>query len=199
MELVDKYYGLPLARFDLQTLFFELTGLVRRNSVTLPREFVLLGKALVAIGGICLQLAPDMDLLELIRPRIMDLMAKRLAPGRLIKSAMVSGWHLFNILKIAPSQLRDVVRRVARGQWQVHIRHQNLDDLAHEIDRASNRLGFSVIVASIIVGSSLIIGRPEPLPLLNIPLGLIGVVGYLVAAVMGLWLVINMLRSGKLS
>jgi ubiquinone biosynthesis protein len=31
MELVDKYYGLPLHRFDLQTLFYEITGLIQRN------------------------------------------------------------------------------------------------------------------------------------------------------------------------
>jgi ubiquinone biosynthesis protein len=140
-----------------------------------------------------------MDLLALMQPRIMDLMAKRLAPARLAKSALISGWHLFNILKIAPGQMRDVFRRLSRGQWQVHIRHQNLDDLAHEIDRASNRLGFSVIIASIIVGSSLIIGSNSRLPIFGIPLAFIGAVGYLVAGLMGLWLIINILRSGKLS
>jgi len=199
MELIDKYYGLPLHRFDLQTLFFEITGLVQRNQVVLPREFVLLGKALVAIGGICLQLDPNLDLLALIKPRMIDLVAKRLAPGRLIKSAAISGWHLYNILKVAPSQMRDAFRRLARGQWQMHIRHENIDDLAHEIDRASNRLGVSVIVAAVIVGSSLIIGSESRLPFLDMPLAIIGIVGYLFAAVMGLWLVINMIRSGKLS
>lgn len=198
-QLIDKYYGLPISRFDLQTLFYEITGLVQRNHVTLPREFVLLGKALVAMGGVCLQLNPDLDLLDLLQPRIVDLLGKRMAPARLLKSALISGWHLFNILKIAPSQLRDVFRRLSRGQWQVHIRHQNLDDLAHEIDRASNRLGFSIVVAAIIVGSSLIIGNDNKLPIVNISLALIGAVGYVFAGIMGLWLLINMLRSGKLS
>jgi len=199
MELVDKYYGLPLHRFDLQTLFYEITGLIQRNHVTLPREFVLMGKALVQIGGIGLQLDPQLDLLALIRPRIRDLVAKRFAPSRLLRSATVSGWHLLNILKVAPTQMRDVFRRVARGQWQVHIRHQNLDDLAHEIDRASNRLGVSIIVAAVIVGSSLIIGNETRVPLLGLPLAIIGAFGYIFAAIMGLWLVVNMIRSGKLS
>lgn len=199
MELVDKYYGLPLHRFDLQTLFYEITGLIQRNHVNVPREFVMLGKALVGIGGICLQLDPQLDLLELLRPRIVDLLSKRLSPRRLAKSMTISAWHLFNILKIAPSQLRDVFRRLARGQWQVHIRHQNLDDLAHELDRASNRLGVSIIVAALIVGSSLIIGNESRLPLIDLPLGIIGAVGYVMAGVMGMWLIIGMLRSGRLS
>ena len=48
LQLIEKYYGLPLHRFDMQTLFYEITNLVRRNDVTLPREFVMFGKALVA-------------------------------------------------------------------------------------------------------------------------------------------------------
>lgn len=199
MELIDKYYGLPLQRFDLQTLFYEITGLIQRNHVLLPREFVLMGKALVQIGGVGLQLDPELDLLAMIQPKIRDMIAKRLNPRRLARSVAISGWHLFNILKIAPSQLRDVMRRLGRGQWQVHIRHENLDDLAHEIDRASNRLGVAVIVAAVIVGSSLIIGSDSKLPFLELPLALIGGIGYIFAAVMGLWLVVNMIRSGKLS
>jgi len=200
-ELIEKYYGLPLHRFDFQTLFYEITGLVRRNDVTLPREFVLLGKALVGVSGICLQLDPGLDLISLVKPKINTMVANRLEPTRLLKSAAISGWHILNILKNAPGQLRDITRRLARGQWQVNIRHQNLDDLAGEIDRASNRLGFAVIIGSIIVGSSWVLSTDSDavIPLLGIPLPVLGIVGYLVAGFMGLWLVVAILRSGKLS
>jgi len=199
-ELIDKYYGLPLHRFDLQKLFFEITGLVRRNKVTLPRESVLMGKSLVAVSGLCLQLDPELDILVLVKPRFADLIRKRLAPSRLLKSATISGWHMFNLLKSAPGQMRDIFRRFARGQWQIHIRHENLDLLATEIDRASNRLGFAVIIGAIIVGSSWVISTAGGTAVfLDIPLWAFGVAGYLIAGVMGLGLVVAILRSGKLS
>jgi ubiquinone biosynthesis protein len=198
-ELIDKYHGLPIKRFDLQALFFEVTTIVRQHHVVLPREFVLFGKALVAIGGICLQLDPQLDLVELTRPRLRRLLAERFTPTRIVRSVALSGWHLFSILKNAPSQLRDVSRRLAQGHWQVTIRHRNLDELAHEIDRASNRLGFAVIIGSVIVGSSWVLGSGSTLTLLHVPLQAFGVVGYILAGVMGLWLVIAILRSGKLS
>ncbi len=198
-ELIEKYYGLPLHRFDMQTLFYEITGLLRRNAVSLPREFVLLGKSLVAISGICLQLYPDLDLVSIVRPRLRRLTARRLEPGRLMRSATITGWHLLNILKSAPGQMRDVFRRMATGQWQVQIRHQNIDDLAHEIDRASNRLSFSVIIGALVIGSSWIITNPGQLPLLGLPLSAVGMLGFVIAGFMGLWLVVAILRSGKLS
>lgn len=199
LELIDKYYGLPLHRFNPQTLFYEITGLVRLHHVALPREFVLLGKALVGIGGVCLQLDPGLDMLALIRPKLKSILAKRVHPRRLLKTAGISGWHLFNILKAAPGQLRDISRRLARGQWQVNIRHQNLDYLATEIDRASNRLSFAVIIGAIIVGSSWIIATSSSITFLGISLPAYGIVGYVVAGVMGLALVVSILRSGKLS
>jgi len=199
LQLIEKYYGLPLHRFDTQTLFFEITGLVRRHDVTLPREFVMFGKALVAISGICLQFDPDLDLLTLVKPRLQTLIAKRFTPSRLLKSAAISGWHLANILKTAPGQLRDISRRLARGHLQVNIRHQNIDDLAHELDRSSNRLSFAVITAATIVGSSLIITTAGETSVLGIPLPAFGVVGFIFAGIMGVGLVIAILRSGKLS
>ncbi len=199
MELIDKYYGLPLRRFDLQTLYYEVTTLIRRNFVTLPREFVLFGKAIVTVGGICMQLDPSLDLVALTRPKLRRLVLERLSPRRLARSGTISAWHLFNILKNAPSQLRDISRRLAAGKWQVTIRHRNLDDLVHEIDRASNRLGFAVIIGCVIVGSSLVVSTSSSITFMDVPLQFFGVFGYLVAGVMGLWLVISILRSGKLS
>ena len=201
LELIDKYYGLPLHRMGMQTLFYEITGLLRRNHVTLPRDFVLFGKALVAVGGICLQLDPDLNLLALVKPRMRRMIADRIAPSRLFKSAAISGWHLLNILKSAPGQLRDVSRRLARGRWEVNIRHQNLDYLANEIDRASNRLGFAVIIGSIILGSSVVLSSDRTATILgvDIPASAFGVAGYVIAGLMGFGLAIAILRSGKLS
>ncbi len=201
LQLIQKYHGLSIRRFDLQQLFEEVTDVVRRNQVTLPRDFVLFGKSLVTIGGICMQLSPDLDLVELTKPKLKAMLARRFTPGRLLKSATISGWHLLNILRSAPSQVRDIFRRLAGGKWQFNIRHQNLDYLATEIDRASNRLSFAVIIGAIILGSSWVLtnSNEEKFFFTDVPMSAIGVLGYLVAGVMGLGLVISILRSGKLS
>jgi len=199
LQLIEKYYGLPLHRFDMQTLFYEITNLIRRNDVTLPREFVMFGKALVAIGGVCLQFDPELDLLVLVKPKLQSLIARRFAPARIAKAMAIAGWHLASILKTAPGQIRDIARRLARGQWQLHVRHQNLDDLAHEMDRSSNRLSFAIITAAIIVGSSLVLSSAGTRAVLGVPLQALGLVGYFIAGLMGIGLIIAILRSGKLS
>jgi len=199
-DLLDKYYGLPLWRLNLQTIFLEMTEIMRQRKITLPRDFVLLGKSLVMVTGVALQLDPQLNLLELLKPRIFALVRQRFGPSRVLKAAGMSGWHFLNILKNAPRQARNMLRRMSQGQWQVNVRHQNLDHLASELDRSSNRLAFAVIIAATIVGSSMIISSPpDRESILGVPLPALGLAGYVFAGIMGVALVWAIWRSGKMS
>lgn len=197
-QLVEKYFGLPIYRFELQKLYFEITDLIRRNDVTLPREFILFGKAFVGVGGICLQLDPHLDLVGLLEPNLKKILARRFGPGHLARSAAMSGWHMMSILKSGPGMLRDISRKFAQGRWQLNMHLQNLDDFAHEVDRSSNRLSYAVVTASIIMASSLILTRPDA-TIFGLSFTYIGLAGYFFSAILGVGLVVAILRSGKLS
>ncbi|MFQ6048919.1 MAG: ABC1 kinase family protein, partial [Phycisphaerae bacterium] len=200
--LLGKYYALPLKRLDPQGIFAALNDVIRQHDVQLPRDFVLLGKSLVTVGGVALQLDPELNLVELVRPRIRKMVAERLSPPRLLRLAGISSWHLLSIFKNAPRQLRDFLRRLGGGQMQINIRHENLDYLASELDRSSNRLAISVVIGATIVGSSMLVSMEsgaQVLVLGLVSLRTFGFVGYFAAFVMGAWLVYAVWRSGKLS
>jgi ubiquinone biosynthesis protein len=199
-DVLSKYYGLPLRRMNIGTLFRELTDIMRRNDVTLPREFIALLKSLATVSGVVMQLDPELNLVSLLQPKLSELLRDRFAPRRLLRLAGVSAWHIASILRDAPRLLRDLMRGLGRGQFQVNIRHENLDYLASEMDRSSNRLAFSVVVASTIVGSSLLLSTPAEAMLFGfMRLRYLGFVGYVLAFFMAAWLLIAILRSGKMS
>lgn len=198
-ELNEKYYGLPVRRFDVGTLFQELIETVRRNDVTLPRDFVLMLKSLASVSGVIRQLDPEFNLLELLQPRLRRMLAQRASPKRLLRQAGMSSWHILNILRDAPRMLRDLMRGLGRGQFQVNIRHENIDYLASELDRSSNRLAFSVLMAATIVASSMVLSLPGEFHILGFEIRYLGFVGFALSFMMGVGLVIAILRSGKLS
>jgi ubiquinone biosynthesis protein len=198
-ELVDKYYGLPLKRIDLTTVFRELLETVRRNDVTLPRDFVRMFKSLATVSGVVLQLDPDLNLLGLIQPKLSELIRDRLSPRRMMRIAGMSAWHIANILRDAPRLFRDLMRGLGRGQFQINIRHENLDYLASELDRSSNRIAFALLVASTIVGSSMLLSIAAEETIFGMPIRYLGFVGYALAFFMVAWLLIAILRSGKMS
>jgi ubiquinone biosynthesis protein len=63
-------------------------------------------------------------------------------------------------------------------------------------DRGSNRLAFAIVLASLIIGSSLIVLSGVPPKWYDIPI--IGLAGFMVAGIMGFWLLVSILRRGKM-
>lgn len=198
-QLLDKYHGLPLKRLDLVSIFSEITAVMRSHNVTLPREMVLVLKTITTIAGVALRLDPGLDLIAILSPRLKGLIAGRFSPVSLVRTGAVGIWHLGSILRTAPGQLRTALRQISRGRWQVHIRHENLEHLTREMDRSSNRLAFALVLAAIIVGSSVVIRTDPAVRIVGMPLQWLGIAGYLFAGVMGIRLLWAIFRSGRLS
>jgi len=196
--LLDKYQALPLRYMNFQIVFNEMSALARKHHVSLPRDFVMMGKSLVNVGGAALQLDRDMNPNEVIRPRVRQALLKLFGCDNLGREALLGVWHGAMLVKDLPGMVRELSRKLLRGELKVVMGHEGLYELTRELDRSSNRISFAMVVAGIIVGSSLIVhARVGPTWFGGMPI--LGLTGYLVAAVMGLYLLIAIIRSGKLS
>jgi len=194
--MIDKYYGLPLRLLDARKVFFEVMALARRYKIVMPREFVLLGKAFATIGGLAQALDPDINLSVVIRPYARKIMAERFSPKQLAHSASKTMWHIKGLLRTGPGNVRTLLRKAARGDLGLQLRHTGLDHLSQELDRMSNRLAFSIVTAAIIISSGVLLANQVGPTYRG--LSILGVVGYVVAALFGLYLLIAILRRGRL-
>ena len=78
------------------------------------------------------------------------------------------------------------------------MRHENIDRLTNELDRSSNRLAFSIVIAAIIVGSSVVVSANTDQHVMGIAVHTLGILGYLIAGVLGISLLWAIFRSGRL-
>ena len=194
--LLDKYYGTPIKRIRIGSLFEEVVAVARQHRVILPRDFIMLGKSLASIGGVALMLDPDCAPLEFIKPRLNRLLVEKMSPRNLAGALGLNVYHLATLAQQAPQMLRTIARNLMRGQMRLIFRHDGLDNFINELDRASNRIAFSVVTAAIILGSSVIL-LAKVGPKWG-EVAYLGLVGFVVAAVAGLWLLISIFRSGRL-
>jgi ubiquinone biosynthesis protein len=95
-----------------------------------------------------------------------------------------------------PSQLHDLMHKLLQGELKIEFQHEGLENLQHSLDRASNRLSFSMIVAALVIGSSLLLTANRG-PIWN-HLSILGLLGFLIAGLLGLWLIVAILRSGRI-
>lgn len=193
-----KYHGLPIKRFDVSILFAECSDILRRHDVMIPRELAMLVKALGTVGAVIARLDPDLNLLHLVQPRIKKALRDRVSPAQVSRSATLLGWDVWNILRHAPGQLRAGLRHLSKGGWELRVRHENIDRLIRELDRSSNRLAFSIVIAAIIVGSSVVISTGSGLKIFGLEVHYLGIMGYLIAGFLGLGLSWAIFRSGRL-
>jgi ubiquinone biosynthesis protein len=89
-----------------------------------------------------------------------------------------------------------LLRKIKRGQFAIELQDRGLHNLMQELDRATNRIAFSLIIAALILGSSLILSFQTGPQLFGFPL--FGMIGFVFAGILGVWLVIAIVRSGRL-
>lgn len=197
LETIEKYRGIPLERIDPRNAFHDMMKIARDYKLTLPRDFVLLGKSFVTVTGVARQLDPKLDLEKMATPLARDLMRERLSPTNIGKIASETSWHLTNLIAHGPKDLRHIIRKLLHGKIEVSLRHVELENFVYELDRSSNRLALSIILAATVIASSLVMmARIGPIVMGDVPL--FGILGYMFSSIMGIWLAIGIMRSGRL-
>jgi ubiquinone biosynthesis protein len=94
-----------------------------------------------------------------------------------------------------PEQLGQIVNKIVRGELSIRFEHENLGGLQRTLENTFNRLTLGVIIAAMIIGSSMIITTGVKPLLFGLPA--LGVVGYLISGVLGLWLVFSIIRTRR--
>jgi ubiquinone biosynthesis protein len=197
-ELADRYYGIPIKRIDLKRLFSDLTYTARENNILLPRDIILLGKSMAMISGIARDLDGEVNIAAKADSYAKKLIAERLEPSNIVNKTVTGLWRTMRFLNALPREIGQIVRKLRSGSLEMAFRHEGLEGPVAELDKASNRLALSIILASVVVASSLIMNAKLAPIIPNTDISVIGLAGYFFAAVLGVWLVVGILRSGRI-
>lgn len=96
-----------------------------------------------------------------------------------------------------PRQIHNLLNELKDGEVEVVFRHRGLDDLISKVDILANRLVFAFLIAALIVGSSLLgIFGESGVRFLGV--SIFGLIGFVIAALLGLALLVGIVRSGRL-
>jgi ubiquinone biosynthesis protein len=193
MLFVDKYGRRGLGDIDFKEVFAELVSFMRRHKVRVRTEFMLLGKALSTYQEVGRMLDPDFKLMEQARPFVRKLMRRNYLLSALWDGRGRNLGEIINQISSIPSDLAHIISLAKEGKLKIEFEHLGLEKLTGEIERSSNRISFSLIVAALVVASSLILVLGgEVLSYRGF-----GIAGFAFAAIVSMWLLINMIRSGK--
>ncbi len=194
-EFIDRYYGMPLKELRIGLIIEEVLESMIRHQIKMPSDLILLSKSLITIEGVGKSLDPDFDMIAHAKPFARQLISKKYSFTNLWNRGSGSFKELINFLEVFPNDFLWLIRSLRKGDLNIGFQHKGLDKLIQEIDRSSNQLSFSMIIAALIMGSSMILSQPVGPFLFGYPA--VGIIGYLFASFLGLILIISILRSGR--
>lgn len=193
---LQRFHGIPLAKVNMRALMSDAFEIMTTHQIKLPPELTMLGKALVTYEEVARGLNPEYNFVEELQPAIERFASRKFEPGSILRDMGNYVVDLRDLMINVPFEMRRIVRNLRRGELSIAFQHRGLERLISELEKASNRIAFALIIAAIIVGSSLIMTRDFGWKIYGVPI--LGLIGFIVAGILGLWLAIAILRSGKL-
>ena len=195
-DFMGKHLYKPLKDIEVGKLLQQLIELASRHKLRIPADLFLMMKALATVEGVGRLLYPEFDMIAQAAPFIEKVKMNRFSPKRIADDIAVLASDSIAFVQQFPKDLLEITRLIRQKKLSVKFEHQGLYDLLATHDQISNRLSFAIIIAALIIGSAIIILSKIPPYIFGI--SLIGIIGFLAAAIMGIWLLIAILKKGRL-
>lgn len=182
----DHFAYLPLEQIEMGEAISEAISTIRRHRIRLPARVAMLARMMTVLEGFGLGISPEFRLMDLLQSYKLKIMLRRLSPKRFQKKATAAMRHWSHLIDIVPGDIADILERVKRGSFDVHLQHRRLDTIV-------NRLVLGIITAAVFMGAALMLSHHVP-PYL----GDFSIPGC-TSLVIAIWLIVRVLRSIKSS
>jgi ubiquinone biosynthesis protein len=195
-EFMDSYLEIPLKEIAVGKMLLEFIDLVSTHRIKIHPDLTMLVKVLVVIEGMGRELDPQFDMVGHLRPFLERALWEKHSPGRLMHEMERGFASYVHLARNLPRDIKEILNKINRNKFRIDLEHRGLDRFSREMDRSANRLSLSLIIAALLVGSSIAMQTNRGPMLLGLPA--FAFVGYLCAGIVGIWWMIAILRSGRL-
>ena len=190
---VDQYHGTPLAQLSLSQMVIDVTTLLREHHLALPSDLTLLIKAFITLEGMGRGLNPGFHMATEALPLLRELVRARYQPQAMLTRGWKTLRRALSIAEQLPQDLSRLLRNARRGHVSIAIELAHLKRVGDQIDRAANRLAMALVIAALIIGSSIVMNEQGGPTLFGLPA--FGFLGFCGAGAGGLWLLRAIWRS----
>ncbi len=196
LDFIDRYHGIPLNQLDASIPLNEFMELIQEYQIKLPADLVMMGKALVMTEATGVKLYPEFNLFEQLIPYAQSAFFDSINPLNQYKKILNILEQSSDLLRGLPEDLQYLLLKIKNDKLKLNLEHKGLDNFARELDRSSNRIAFALVISALIIGSSFVIQIDKGPMFFDYPA--FGVIGYVLASVLGIWLLFGIMKSGKL-
>ena len=206
-DVSEPFYGRSLQTISVREVYDQVMHLVLKYQIRLPRNLLLLLKTFIQTEALGKILGSDASLLEVTKPYAKKLVQRGYDTRKILLNFGKEARSAGNYLKMLPKFAHDILKQTARGRQRLEIRHSGFERLDTKLEKGGNRLTVGLIISASIIAGSLVLNSSQKVMMLQINFfglhtvsvtALLGLIGYTIATLLGIWLIISIFRSGKM-
>jgi len=206
-DISEPFYGRSLRTISVRDVYDQVMQLVFKYHIRLPRNILLLLKTFIQTEALGKILGSEASLLEAARPYAEKFLERRYNPKKFFHDLGREVRTTGGYLRTMPKLMHDLLRQTAQGKQRLELRHTGLENLNSQFTKGVNRLTVGFIISASIIAAALVLNSSQRVFEVTLNLfglktisitALFGLVGYVIATILGLWLIISIFRSGKL-
>jgi len=187
LDELGRFYDVSLEHTKTGDVFNTILSIARKHNIIIPTNFVLLGKALVTLEGVGRDLDPSFNAVKEAEPFVDNLIARKYNPLTIAKDFVRDLFTIRGEIKKVPQQTVEVLNKLSKGELTVQFQHQDVRNLQSELARSSNQVVMGLIIAALVIGSSLVLSTNRN--------PYIAYFGFFMAIVLVLFLVRSMIKE----
>lgn len=192
-RLLRRYYSLNISQVNFSKLVYEVLQVVRDNKVRVPGNLGLCAKAIANLEGIARSLDPNFNIPNKIRPMMTEVFQRQIVGEAPLIALLRTALDVKNLSLQSPRQVELLLDRVTSETLQWNLSVREAEPLRRTIDSSANRVSFSIVVGSLIMGAAIISANTQ-----SSQVYWVSDVLFAAASFLGLWLILSILRSGFL-
>jgi ubiquinone biosynthesis protein len=189
--LVATFHDVDVRQINIGRLIFHVIGVANSNELKVPAELAMLAKTMLHLDGVTRRLDPDYDPHTVIRDYAERLMVQKLAQKFAPRNFYPALLDLNQLMLDLPHRAREIIDLTTAGRLSFHLNLTQAEQFLAGIHKIANRITIGVIIAALLIASSMMMRVPTHAQLFGYPA--IAVTGYLLAAIAGVYLIVSTL------
>jgi ubiquinone biosynthesis protein len=183
--------GDDVGQLNFQLVVTELTDSMRRYQLKVPMNLMLLLKVFMMVLDIGIRLDPKFNFGKEVTPYLTKLADTNTLSAGYIKRASMTLLDSADAILDMPRNLNLMLRRLSTGTFKLEIVDTDIQKVQMALDKAADKLMVGMVVASLVVGSSLVLqASPFTLPK---EIGWIAILGYTAAVLCGFYAIYHVI------
>lgn len=206
-DMSEAFYGRSLSNISVKDVYDQVIGLVLKYHIRLPRNLLLLFKTFIQTEALGKILGSDASLLEVTRPFARELLKRGYETRSILKNLDREARTTSSFLRSVPKYISDILRQTAAGRQRVELRHSGFEAITRQFEKGVNRITVGMIISASIIAAAMILNSGQKVLEFTTTFfgaqkvsltAILGITGYGVASLLGIWLIISIIRSGRL-